>query len=104
MIMSTTIRQTSVAGPSPYTETSDSNEPSTSSTGTGGGGLHAPFNLPNLGDPVSEVAALMAVMFQDDRKHARESSDWEEVARLREGEMRVAEMHEKADEIRSEGL
>jgi hypothetical protein len=108
MIMSTTIRQTSVAGPSPYAVTSDSSEPSpspsTSSSGTSEGGLQAPFDLPSLGDPVSDVAALLAMMFREDRKHARESSDLEEVARLREGEKRVEEMHEKADEIRGEGL
>jgi len=107
MIMSTTIRQNSVAGPSPYTVTSDSNEPSStsaSSNGPSGGDLPVPFDLPSLGDPVSDVAALLALLFREDRKHARESSDLEEVARLREGEMRVAEMHEKADEIRDEGL
>jgi hypothetical protein len=106
MIMSTTIGQNSVAGPSPYTVTSDSNEPSStsaSSNGPSGGDLPVPFDLPSLGDPVSDVAALLALLFREDRKHARESSDLEEVARLREGEMRVAEMHEKADEIRSEG-
>jgi hypothetical protein len=106
MIMSTTIGQNSVAGPSPYTVTADSNEPSstsTSSNGTNGGDLPVPFDLPSLGDPVSDVAALLALLFREDRKHARESSDLEEVARLREGEMRVEEMHQKADEIRSEG-
>jgi hypothetical protein len=59
--------------------------------------------LPSSGDPAAEVAALLAISFQEDRKHARESSDLEESNRLREGEVRVAEMHQKADDIRSEG-
>jgi hypothetical protein len=62
-----------------------------------------PLDFPGLGDPVTEVAALMAMLFQEDRKHARKSSDLEELNRLQLGEMRVAELHEKADEIRREG-
>jgi len=105
--MSTTITESSPAGESPYATTSDSSSPSFSPSsapiGTRAGDLPLPTDFPNLGDPVAEVAALLAMSFQEDRKHAHESSDLEEANRLREGEMRVAEMHQKADSIRSEG-
>jgi hypothetical protein len=65
--------------------------------------LPLPFDFPSLGDPAAEVAALLALSFQEDREHAKESSDLDEANRLREGEMRVAEMREKAEEIRREG-
>jgi hypothetical protein len=105
MIMSTTITQSSIA--SSYTVTPDpdqpSSAPSTSSAAATGGELPLPLDAPSGGDPTAEVATLLALSFQEDRKHARESSDLEERNRLREGELRVAEMHDKADEIRYEG-
>jgi hypothetical protein len=104
--MTTSISQNTDAVTSPYSVASDSNEPpspSASWAGSGVGGLPLPLDCPSMGDPAAEVAALLALSFQEDRKHANESSDLEELNRLREGERRVAEMHEKADEIRREG-
>jgi len=72
-------------------------------TQTLGQDLPLPIDFPSMGDPAAEVAALMAILFREDRKHAREASDLEETNRLREGEARVAEMHQKAEEIRREG-
>jgi len=106
MIVSAPITQNSVGRTSahPVAESdTPSASPSTSAESASGGNLPLPFDFPNLGDPAAEVAALLAIAFQEDRKHAREASDLEELNRFQEGEMRVAELHRKADEIRSEG-
>src|SRR5258708_926211 len=107
MIMSTAITKSSTAGASPYAVTPDSSttssSPSEAAIGTSRGDLPLPLAFPDLGDPEAEVAELLAMSFQEDRKNANESSDFQELSRLREGEMRVAEMHQKADEIRREG-
>jgi hypothetical protein len=107
MIMSTTITQHSLERTSLYAVASDSDRPlsspSTSPVSVGGGDLPLPYDLLNLGDPAAAVAALLAISFQEDRKHAKLASALVESNRLREGEMRVAEMNQKADEIRAEG-
>jgi len=108
--MSTTITQNSpVTGASQYSVSPDPDQPSSapsisSSDTSGGGGLLPTLETSGSGDLATEMAILLAKSFREDRKHANESADLEELNRLREGEMRVAELHNKADEIRSEGL
>jgi hypothetical protein len=55
------------------------------------------------GDPMTEVAILLARSFREDHRQALQRSDVEELARLREGEAKVQEMREKANAIRAEG-
>ena len=100
--MSTTITSDSSATASQYAALLDSNEPSSSpATPTTVTSVHPSLSLdfPTLGDPMAEIAALLAMSFQEDRKHAKRLLDLEEASRLREGEMRIEAMHQKADEI-----
>ena len=55
-------------------------------------------------DPVSQASILLVQSFRDERSDARKTAALAEVSRVREGEARVHEMHEKADEIRKAGL
>jgi len=55
-------------------------------------------------DPVSQAAILLVQSFRDERSEARKTAAFAELSRVREGEARVHEMHEKADEIRTAGL
>jgi len=63
-----------------------------------------PISISGLGDPIPDVAVLLAESFREDRKQALDASDAAEAARLREAEQRVEEMRREADSIRHEGL
>jgi hypothetical protein len=55
------------------------------------------------GDPITELAVLLAQSYREDRKLARAASDAAEAARVREVEQQVQEMRDKASSIRVEG-
>ena len=56
-----------------------------------------------VGDPITEVAVLLARSFREERKQAQDASDAAEAARVREVEQQVQKMREKADALRTEG-
>jgi len=55
------------------------------------------------GDPITEVAVLLAQSFREERKQALEASDAAEAARVREVEQQVQELRERADALRAGG-
>jgi hypothetical protein len=56
-----------------------------------------------FGDPISEVAVLLAQSFREERQQALEASDAAEAARVREVEEQVQKLRERADSLRDAG-
>jgi len=56
------------------------------------------------GDPMEQIAALMARAFREDRKNARESAQLEERHIMAEGRKRVKAMRDEADATRTEAI
>jgi len=59
--------------------------------------------LSSSADVVAQIAAMLIRSLREDRNAARMKSAAEEVNIRREGDRRVAKLHEKADAIRSQG-
>jgi hypothetical protein len=55
------------------------------------------------GDPITEIAVLLAQSFREERKQARDASDAAEASRLHEAEQQVQAMRDKASSLRHEG-
>lgn len=60
--------------------------------------------LSSSADVVAQIAAMLIHSLREDRNAARLKSAAEELTIRREGEQRVAKLHEKADAIRTRGL
>jgi hypothetical protein len=56
-----------------------------------------------FGDPITEVAVLLAQSFREERKQALEASDAAEAARVGAVEQQVQEVRERADSLRDAG-
>lgn len=55
-------------------------------------------------DAVTQASILLVQAFRNERSEARKAAEFAEQFRVREGEARVHELHEKADEVRKAGL
>jgi hypothetical protein len=61
------------------------------------------ISMKAIGDPVTDIAVLLAQSFREDRKQALQASDAAEAARVHEAERQVQEMREQASALRTGG-
>ena len=61
------------------------------------------ISINGLGDPIADLALVLAESFREDRKQALDAADAAEAARIREAEQQVQEMRNEASSLRCEG-